>query len=511
MAGENDILKSHLVAVSSGFVGYPSASPYSPGATYPEYPFGPGALSDDSNQAYEGVRNALRLLDLDAEHYGRENWNPLGEIIHPGDSVLLKPNFIRDFRETQRGDEDCLITHGSIIRAALDYVHIALKGKGRIIIADAPQNDADFGAIRRTTGLDEIQRFYREHADFEVEVYDLRPERARKVDGVIVGHEQLSGDPAGYVRVDLGCNSMFAEVAHLCHLLYGSEYDTSEIRRHHAGGTHEYLISKTILDADCIINLPKLKTHKKTGITVCMKNLVGINGNKNWLPHHREGTPSQGGDQFSDDGVKHKIERKAMAFFRNVFPLFGPLKGAIAKPVKALGKSIFGDTNTDTIRSGNWYGNDTTWRMVIDLNRILMYADANGCLRDKPVRHSFSIVDGIVGGEGNGPLDPTPKSAGVVLAGANPVAVDLVSTRLMGFDYMRLPMLREAMLEHPLPFSITEYGEVVCRSNDPVFDRCLVNLSRQASLDFESHFGWQKHVELSLPGVSQKRTKRCAV
>jgi uncharacterized protein (DUF362 family) len=92
----------------------------------------------------------------------------------------------------------------------------------------------------------------------------------------------------------LGQHSAFHEISNLCHLLYGAEYETSELRSHHHDDIHEYLISRTVIEADCVINLPKLKTHKKTGITVSMKNLVGINGNKNWLPHHREGTPAQG-------------------------------------------------------------------------------------------------------------------------------------------------------------------------------------------------------------------------
>ncbi|MEN8251261.1 MAG: DUF362 domain-containing protein, partial [Bacteroidota bacterium] len=362
--------------------------------------------------------------------------------------------------------------------------------------ADAPQNDADFDEIRRITGLDEIQQFYDQHDGFEVEAYDLRPERAKKVDGVIVGHERLPGDPQGYIRVDLGSYSMFAEVEHLCHLLYGSEYDTSEICRHHTNGAHEYLISKTILEADCVINLPKLKTHKKTGITVCMKNLVGINGNKNWLPHHRLGTPAQGGDQFADNGTKNRIEQKTMTCFRSLFPLLGPLRGVMAKPLKALGTSIFGDTNTNTIRSGNWYGNDTTWRMVIDLNRILMYADRNGYLQDSPPRRIFCIVDGIVGGEGNGPLDPTPKPSGIVLAGANPVAVDLVCACLMGFDYKRLPILYQSMLDHSLPLSAFKYDEVICKSNVQQFDLPLGEFEGKG-LAFEPHFGWQKHIELN--------------
>ena len=497
MFEQKDILVSTDVAISTGNDGYPSTPPYSPGTAYPEYPFGDEAYAVEPNPAYEGVRNALQLLELDAEHFGRNDWNPLGEFINSGSTVVLKPNFIRDFREIQPGHEDCLITHGSIFRAALDYVHIALKGKGRIIIADAPQNDADFDAIRRISGLDEIQEFYRQHAGLEVEVYDLRPETARKIDGVIVGHQKFPGDPAGYVKVNLGRHSAFNEISNLCHLLYGSEYNTSEICRHHTGGVHEYMISRTILEADCIINLPKLKTHKKTGITVCLKNLVGINGNKNWLPHHRLGTPAQGGDQFADDGLIQRVERNTMECFRSVFPLLGPLRTVVAKPLKALGTSIFGDTNTNTIRSGNWYGNDTTWRMVIDLNRILMYADKNGHLQDSPASRMFCIVDGIVGGGGNGPLDPTPKKTGIVLAGVHPVAVDLVCARLMGFDYKRLPVLFRALdNEHPLPLMNFSSDDISCTSNEERLNKYLKEIKGEI-FAFEPHFGWKGHVELT--------------
>lgn len=490
-----DILKASSVAISANNERYPVPPPYSPNRTHAEYPFGSQTLGGESNHAYDGVREALRLLELDVEHDGQSSWNPLGGMIQPGQTVVLKPNFVREFRETHDGHGDCLITHGSIIRAALDYVYIALKGQGRIIVADAPQNDADFDAIRRIAGLDEIQAFYRQHAGFEVEVYDLRPEKAKKIDGVIVGHEPLPGDPAGYVKVDLGHHSMFAEIEHLCHLLYGSEYDTREIRSHHTGGVHEYMISKTILDADCIINLPKLKTHKKTGITVCLKNLVGINGNKNWLPHHREGTPSQGGDQYADDGLVHRIERRSMEFFRRVFPLLGPLRRIAAGPIKAAGKLVFGDTNKDTIRSGNWYGNDTTWRMALDLNRILLYADSRGILRNHPIRRMFCLVDGIVGGEGNGPLDPTPKHAGVVLAGQNPVAVESACAGVMGFDPQRLPLLCRAFAAHRLALTSFSLGDVICRLPGNRCER-LATLPSEMNMHFVPHFGWRDRIEL---------------
>jgi len=498
------------VVIATGHAGYPSASPYSPATCLPEYPFGKANVAEGANPAYAGVRDGLRLLGFDAEHYGTAEWNPLGHLVRPGNTVVLKPNFIRDFRETHPGHDDCLITHGAIIRAVLDCVFIALEGRGRIIVADAPQNDADFDAVCAIAGMADIQEFYRHQAGFSMELLDLRPECAKKIDGVIVGHEPLPGDPAGYVKVDLGGLSAFAEVNHLCHLLYGAEYDTAELRRHHHDDVHEYLVSKTVLAADCVINLPKLKTHKKTGLTACMKNLVGINGNKNWLPHHREGTPAQGGDQFADAGLIHRMENAVVAGFRRVFPHLGPLRQVSAGPAKAVGRRVFGDTNTDTIRSGNWYGNDTTWRMVIDLNRILMYADVKGQLHDRPIRRVLNVVDGIVGGEGNGPLDPTPKPAGMILAGLNPVAVDLACARLMGFDHRAIPMLHRSLQDHPLPLCQFGYEDVICRSVENQFHRPLWEVDGKC-LSFMPHFGWAGHVEWSPSALSRGRTNACAV
>ncbi len=484
------------VAVAAGFHGYPIGTPFSPAIPYSEYPFARGTVAQTTNAAYGGVRQALCLLGLDAEHADTPDWNPLSVVVRPGDTVVLKPNFVREFRESSPDHADCVITHGSVIRAVLDYVFIALRGRGRIVIADAPQNDADFEVIRRIAGLDGIRAFYREHAGMDVEVYDLRPERAHKIDGVIVGHEVLAGDPAGYVPVNLGAHSTFAPIEHRCNRLYGAEYDTAEVCTHHRGGVHEYLISKTVLDADVVISLPKLKTHKKVGITVNLKNLVGINGDKNWLPHHREGTPSQGGDEFADDAWMHRVERAMVARFKRYFPSLGSLRPVLAAPAKFLGKRLFGDTNRNTIRSGNWYGNDTAWRMVLDLNRILCYADSCGMLHDRPVRRFFSVVDGIIGGEGNGPLDPTPRAAGIVLAGGHPASVDLVAARLMGFDPRCLPLLAHAFEADRLGLFASHDKEVQVRSNDGGFAGAVGAIASLVP-PFVPHFGWKGHLELN--------------
>ncbi len=52
----------------------------------------------------------------------------------------------------------------------------------------------------------------------------------------------------------------------------------------------------------------------------------------------------------------------------------------------------------------------------------------------KVIRSDLIVVDGIVAMEGNGPLIGTPRELGVVVAGVNPVSVDAVCSRMMGFD-----------------------------------------------------------------------------
>jgi uncharacterized protein (DUF362 family) len=56
----------------------------------------------------------------------------------------------------------------------------------------------------------------------------------------------------------------------------------------------------------------------------------------------------------------------------------------------------------------------------------------------------FAIVDGIVGMEGNGPIQGTPKAAGVIVAGRDPVAVDSTCCRIMRIDPQKIGYLRLA-------------------------------------------------------------------
>ncbi len=59
-------------------------------------------------------------------------------------------------------------------------------------------------------------------------------------------------------------------------------------------------------------------------------------------------------------------------------------------------------------------------------------------------RRSFAIVDGIVGMEGNGPIQGTPKPVGVMVMGSDLAAVDATCCRIMGINPEKLEYLRAA-------------------------------------------------------------------
>jgi uncharacterized protein (DUF362 family) len=77
------------------------------------------------------------------------------------------------------------------------------------------------------------------------------------------------------------------------------------------------------------------------------------------------------------------------------------------------------------------------------------------------VRPDFAIVDGIVGMEGNGPLQGDAKPCGLLVAGDDPVAVDATCARLMGLVPERIKYLAQAglLLGHLKSENIRQLGE----------------------------------------------------
>ncbi|VTR91426.1 Uncharacterized protein OS=Solibacter usitatus (strain Ellin6076) GN=Acid_1417 PE=4 SV=1: Prenyltrans_2: DUF362 [Gemmata massiliana] len=123
---------------------------------------------------------------------------------------------------------------------------------------------------------------------------------------------------------------------------------------------HLYM-SRTVLSADVLISLPKLKMHHWAGVTLSLKNL------------------------------------------------FGTLPGI-----------CYG-----------WPKNELHWRgisqSIVDIS----------CTHPA----NLSIVDGITGMEGDGPLHGTAKHVGALVMGLDPVAVDSTCARIMGLPPERIPTL----------------------------------------------------------------------
>jgi hypothetical protein len=148
------------------------------------------------------------------------------------------------------------------------------------------------------------------------------------------------------------------------------------------------------------------------------------------------------------------------------------------------------------VRSGNWHGNDTCWRMVMDLNKCLFYFDGAGNPRTRPLRY-LAVVDGIIGGEGNGPMAPDPKPCGVIVAGANPLAVDSVCCALMGFDWRKVRMLAGAFNVARKAVAEFDHDDIAVISNEPARQKPLSEFKIADSFSFKPHFGWVGGVERS--------------
>lgn len=125
-------------------------------------------------------------------------------------------------------------------------------------------------------------------------------------------------------------------------------------------------ISRAALDADAIINLPKLKAHQQLGATFAIKNMYGC------------------------------VAGKEKAFWH--------------------------------FAKGHSY--ESFCRMLIGIYRQLA-----------PV---VSLIDGVVGMEGQGPISGTAKPVGVLVAGADAIACEYLCCRLVGFDPATLPILQMA-------------------------------------------------------------------
>ncbi|HLG95445.1 MAG TPA: DUF362 domain-containing protein [Bryobacteraceae bacterium] len=158
-------------------------------------------------------------------------------------------------------------------------------------------------------------------------------------------------------------------------------------------GESRFYFPNTVLRADLIVSLAKMKTHHWAGATLSMKNFFGV------VPGSVYGWP------------KNKLHYLG-----------------IPESVAALNRQF---------------------------------------------RNTFAIVDGIVGMEGNGPIQGTPKPAGVLVMGRDLVAVDATCCRIMGIDPEKIEYLTLAAdLGHVHTDRIEQRGEQISqvRTNFALID-----------------------------------------
>lgn len=187
-----------------------------------------------------------------------------------------------------------------------DYVLIALKGTGKVIITDAPVQSSDWGIFYETSGYKEVIEFYQRNRQ-NVCLLDLRHFSA-KVQGKIVIRDEnkIVYEP---VVIDLGVGSAFASLSEpQARGLRIIDNDNRIMEKYHTAGKHEYAISSIALEADIIINISKIKTHRLAGMTGALKNIVGVNTDKDYLPHYRKKTIGDKGDQHRQIFVSDRIK-----------------------------------------------------------------------------------------------------------------------------------------------------------------------------------------------------------
>jgi hypothetical protein len=453
-------------------------------------------------------------LKLDETNYGTSNWNPLGKYVVPNGKIAIKPNWVWDPPYCFQRPE-CLfatVTHSSLLRAIIDYSYIAVGKRGRISILDSPIEDTSWTRLHKWNLFDDVFRFYKKHTDVPIEMIDIRDlESVRSKRGISLGKRRLSlvhrrslpGDPRGSVKLEMNLESEFSKwgLAEYGCLRSPQKWTKREVLKYHSKNKHTYYISRTLMEADLIVNVPKLKHHKKAGVTLSLKNFIGATSRKNGLPHFRAGNPPKG-DEYpfprrSVDIIKSRIsDINLLSTFG--FSIRGYEHNRDQLPCDSAGCMKH---QLYRIKVGDWHGTDTLWRTILDLNKAVLCGDLNGILHDTRQRQYLSIIDGIVGGDGDSPLHPRPRKAGLLLSSEDPVALDIAATYLMEFDPHKIPTLEKARSIsglRPEAQSIAN-TEVVFNGTETTTLGELRNFLKQDprfTTRFMPSIGWIGHIEL---------------
>jgi uncharacterized protein (DUF362 family) len=245
-----------------------------------------------------------------------------------GKTVLLKPNLVEYERDT------VINTHPAVVGAALEaFLRLGAK---QVRVGEGP------GHRRDTDGLLVASGFLPYLRDTRSPFIDLNLDDIRKVP---------------LLSRFMGIDSLY--------------------------------FPESVLSADLLVSMPKIKTHHWAGMTLSMKNFFGI------VP-----------------GVKYGWPKNFL----------------------------------------HWHG---IHESIVDINST--------------VHPHFVIADGIVGMEGNGPIQGKPRACGVVILGEDPVAVDSTCVRVAGLNPEKIDYLRIAgeFLGNLQENRIKQIGEAISQVRCP--------------------------------------------
>ncbi len=408
--------------------------------------------------------------------------------IHGGERVLIKPNWVLHLNQSG-ASMDCMVTHSEVLLAVVEMV--ARCKPSRITIGDAPLQGCQW---EKLVDSDLQHRIRLAAGEIPIDIIDFR--RTVMAGSSLSSNLQKERRPLNrYVLFDLAQDSLLEPITDNGGFRV-TMYDPEKLAETHCTGRHQYLLAKEAFEADVVINLPKLKTHRKSGLTAALKNLVGINGNKDYLPHHRAGGSAIGGDCYPGwEWWKHSVE----GYYDEANRRIGtPDYNVWIKRSQDLLNlySRFHEADLE----GGWYGNDTCWRMNIDLNRCLIYGDTEGKLHETPQRKILNLTDAIICGQAEGPLAPLPQPLGIITFSESAAASDWAHGSLLHLDPEKVRLLggcRDRM-RYPVmpqggnPSFITSAGTLN-------YHELAFKLGRKT----EVPRGWKGYCELNLEQVAR--------
>jgi uncharacterized protein (DUF362 family) len=151
----------------------------------------------------------------------------------------------------------------------------------------------------------------------------------------------------------------------------------------------------------------------------------------------------------------------------------GPVEGFAGErfyfPQSALGADLI--VSLAKMKTHHWAGATLSMKNLFGLapgsiygwpKNKLHYVGIPRCIAElnRTFRKTFAVVDGIMGMEGNGPIQGRPKHAGVIVMGQDLAAVDSTCCRIMGIDPAKVEYLRLAsVLGHVREDAIEQRGE----------------------------------------------------